>query len=258
MSDWIPYSEAMSRAAGQHGNEGAAYLISLLADRALEARAYRLKETSLTFGPDDFEDCQQALESDDLLDKFFPPFGGKGEIGTISDSVPFGGHHVLMLRRAKDGEWVRTHPPREKWRQELHLDLKINALRVRTLLFSENYGLDGLSSAYLWSAADWFGLEVEQEGFEKLLSVPMAAIEMSPPTERLASRRGGRRGAQHGEAIARATVRLAGLSPLELKRYTAQSLAIELAELYRGAGEQPPSEENLERYAQGILRVIRG
>lgn len=79
----------------------------------------------------------------------------------------------------------------------------------------------------------------------------------SLPDRMPAPRRGGRRGAQHGEAIASAAVRLAKLSGPELRRYTSDSLALELAEEYKRLGEIPPSDENLKRYAQGLLRVVR-
>lgn len=70
-------------------------------------------------------------------------------------------------------------------------------------------------------------------------------------------KKGGRRGLQHGEAIARTALRLARLDDAELRRYTASSLALELGEAYKSVGETPPSSENLERYAQGLLRAVR-
>lgn len=70
-------------------------------------------------------------------------------------------------------------------------------------------------------------------------------------------RKGGRRGAQHGEAIAILTIQLLKLSAADLKRWTAESAAEELEQIYRNIGEVPPSLTNRIRYAQGILRTIR-
>lgn len=258
MSDWISYARAIEAANSKLGEgQGAASVIRLIADGALSARAYRLKETNLAFGPDDFQECQKAIEASDPLDAFFPPFGGKGEIGTLSRNVPFSGHHVLRFRSAVDGEWTRLDEPRKNWRQEVHLDLNTSVFRFRGLIFVENYGFDDCGDAYLWSAHDWFGLEVELDGFEKLLTKLPSQEEPNQTPKDFQGRKGGRRGAQHGEAIAQATMMVAGLSSNEMRRYTAQSLALELADIYLKIGEQPPSAENLERYAQGILRVVR-
>jgi len=73
----------------------------------------------------------------------------------------------------------------------------------------------------------------------------------------LVQRKGGRRGGNHGEAIAKVTLMMGRLSEVELKRWTAESLGIELAGEYKKLGEIPPSEDNCQRYAQGILRVLR-
>lgn len=68
---------------------------------------------------------------------------------------------------------------------------------------------------------------------------------------------GGRRGGKHGEAIAKVAIQLAGLDMNELDRYTAISIIEELRVAYQEAGGVPPSPENLERYAAGILRSCR-
>lgn len=68
---------------------------------------------------------------------------------------------------------------------------------------------------------------------------------------------GGKPAASHGDAIAAVTLRLSTLPTNELKSYTNASLAEELAEEYRRLSETPPSEGNRDKYAGGIMRVLR-
>lgn len=68
---------------------------------------------------------------------------------------------------------------------------------------------------------------------------------------------GGKPASKHGDVLGAATLRLAALSGAELGRYTTDSLARELANEYARLGEAAPSERNCQRYAAGILRVLR-
>jgi hypothetical protein len=70
-------------------------------------------------------------------------------------------------------------------------------------------------------------------------------------------RRGGRPSGSHGEPIARVTLKLVELNKIDLARYTATSLGIELEAAYRIAGLSPPTPVNAEKIAAGILRVVR-
>jgi hypothetical protein len=70
-------------------------------------------------------------------------------------------------------------------------------------------------------------------------------------------RRGGRPSGSHGEPIARVTLKLAALNKIDLARYTATALGVELEAAYRTAGLSPPAPVNAEKIAAGILRVVR-
>lgn len=85
----------------------------------------------------------------------------------------------------------------------------------------------------------------------------LAELLASSKELRAPENKGGRPASRHGDAIAAATLKLAGLAEAELRRFTNASLAVELADYYRDAGEHPPNQRNLENYAAGILRVLR-
>ena len=68
---------------------------------------------------------------------------------------------------------------------------------------------------------------------------------------------GGRPASRHGEVIAAVTLRLSKLDPVVLRTYTAEALASELEQDYRGQNETPPAPKSRLLYASGILRIIR-
>lgn len=69
--------------------------------------------------------------------------------------------------------------------------------------------------------------------------------------------KGGRPSGKHGEPIARITMRMLSLPPQELASFTAASLAQELIAEFKRLNLVPPSLDNAERDAAGILRAVR-
>jgi len=81
-----------------------------------------------------------------------------------------------------------------------------------------------------------------------------ATSEMSPPS--LGNGKGGRPSGNHGEPIARLTLKLSAVDGT-LDNYTGESLVPELVEEYVNAGLRVPGDANLLGFCRGILRVAR-
>lgn len=80
-----------------------------------------------------------------------------------------------------------------------------------------------------------------------------------PPAldEAKSTRKGGRPAGKNGEPIARLTKHLLSLSESDLANYTVEAATADLIEHYRGLGLQPPSPDNANRDAAGVLRTVR-
>ncbi len=87
------------------------------------------------------------------------------------------------------------------------------------------------------------------------LDLPDATAPLQEEPTR--TRKGGRPAGKDGEPIARLTLRMRDKSREELRRYTAESLSLDLLEEYRKLGLDLPSADNARRNAAGILRVVR-
>ena len=125
----------------------------------------------------------------------------------------------------EDTTYHVTVPPKEwKWLNSPEFD-------------RENFKISETSSLLEHRKRNATGLEVAGEKTKKL--------------------KGGRRGAKHGDAIASMTLKLAKLHSEELDLYTVDSLSLDLKDEYLKISETPPSQQNLERYSAGILRVLR-
>lgn len=102
-------------------------------------------------------------------------------------------------------------------------------------------------------------LEIHTFHGVRLDSVAMSRefdLDLTP--EKLpAAGKGGRPSGKHGGPMASITLLLSAKSDEELRRYTADSLSLELIEEYRKEGLDPPSETNAVRDAAGILRKVR-
>lgn len=93
----------------------------------------------------------------------------------------------------------------------------------------------------------------------ELQAVPAPAARKGPakPPAPKEARRGGRPAGTNGEPIARITMRLLAMPPVEIVSYKVESLASDLIAEYRALGLNPPHEDNAKRDASGILRALR-
>lgn len=110
---------------------------------------------------------------------------------------------------------------------------------------------------------------VDSGGFSTPLKVTVTAIEINEEIlldqlgwqksrmEQNPARSGGRPSPNHGEAIASLTLQLSALSTAELNGLTNQHVAADLLLTYKNQPRTPPSQDSLEKYAGGILRVLR-
>lgn len=88
-------------------------------------------------------------------------------------------------------------------------------------------------------------------------TLPTNPTQSPPEPPSKAKKTGGRPSGKHGEPIARITIRLIGQTDKQRAATTAASLANDLIDEYRALDLPPPSLDNAERDAAGILRAVR-
>jgi hypothetical protein len=125
---------------------------------------------------------------------------------------------------------------------------------ARDVSFYE-HGLFGISNPI-----DLIGEEASYPVGQMVPTAPVAtslATTKPDPPRQDQSSAGGRPATKHGDAIAALTIKLSALPQEAFGRYTAAALAVELSAEYHRLNQTPPSLPNCEKYAAGILRVLR-